>query len=98
MVPPFDINPLTRMWRLVTTSWILVSSFPMYFKLVELAMVHIIGSVEDERCLSTLAFMKSKLRNKFNIHLPIVVHMLAQQLYTLKNFPYVECIEQWRAA
>ncbi len=93
MVPPFDINPLTKMWHLVTTSRILVSSFLMYVELVKLAMVHIIGIVEDERCFSTLAFLKSKLHNKFNIHLLIVVHMFAQQLYTLENFPYIECIE-----
>jgi hypothetical protein len=79
MVPPFDISPLTKMWHLVTASRILVSSFPKYVKFVELAMVHIIGNVEDEKCFSTLAFMKSKLHNKLTTHLPIVVHMFAQQ-------------------
>jgi hypothetical protein len=97
MVPPFDTNSLTRMWHLVTTFRILFSSFLEYVKLVELAMVQIIGNVEDERCLSTLAFMKSKLHNKFTTHLPIVVRMLAHQFYTLENFSYVECIERWRA-
>jgi hypothetical protein len=86
------------MWRLVTTSQILVFSFPEYIKLVKLAMVQIIGNVEDERCFSILAFMNSKLRNKLIIHLPIVVHMFAQQFYTFENLPYVECIEQWRAS
>jgi hypothetical protein len=36
---PFETNPLTRKWRLVTTSWILVSSFLEYVELAELAMV-----------------------------------------------------------
>ncbi len=67
-------------------------------KLVELAIVQIIGNVEDEICFSTLTFMKSKLCNRFIIHLPIVVHMFAQQFYTLEKFSYVECIEQWRVA
>jgi hypothetical protein len=44
----------------------------------ELAMVHIIGSVEDEKCLSTLTFMKLKLQNRPTIHLPIVVHMFVK--------------------
>jgi hypothetical protein len=48
-------------------------------------MVHIIGSVEDEKCLSTLTFMKSKLHNWLTTHLPIVVHMFAQQFYSLQN-------------
>jgi len=43
--PPFDMNPLTKMWHLVTTSRILVTSFPKYVKLAELAMVQVIGSV-----------------------------------------------------
>ncbi len=39
MAPPFDSSPLTKMWCLVTTSWVLSSSFLEYLKLVELAMV-----------------------------------------------------------
>ncbi len=39
MAPPFDLNPLTKMWCLVTTSQVLSSSFREYVKLVELAMV-----------------------------------------------------------
>ncbi len=93
MVPPFDINPLTRMWHLVTTSRLLVSNFPEYIKLAELAMVQIISNMEDEKCFSTLTFMKSKLHNKLITHLPIVVCMFAQQFYALENFPYAECIE-----
>jgi hypothetical protein len=65
-------------------------------KLVELATVQVIGRVEDGRCFSTLAFMMSKLRNKLTTHLPLVVRMFAQHFYTIQNFPYGECIEQWR--
>ncbi len=39
MVPPFDSNPLTCMWRLMTRFQILVFSFFKYVKLVELAML-----------------------------------------------------------
>jgi hypothetical protein len=95
MAPPFDTNPLMRMWCLVTTFWILVYKFPKYVKLVELAMVQIVGSVEDERCFFTLAFMKSKLCNMLITHLPLVVHMFAQWFYIMQNFPYAKCIEQW---
>jgi hypothetical protein len=35
------------------------------------------GSVEDERCLSNLGFMKNKLRNKLTTHLDLVVIMSA---------------------
>ncbi len=62
----------------MTTFQVLVCSFPGYVKLAEMAMVQIVGSVEHERCLSTLAFMKSKLCNRLIIHLPLVVQMFAQ--------------------
>jgi hypothetical protein len=98
VVPPFDTNPLTRMWSLVTTSQILVSNFLEYIKLAKLAMVQIIGNVEDEICLSISAFMKSKFHNKLTTHFPNVVCMFALQFYTLENFSYAECIEPWKVA
>jgi hypothetical protein len=45
MVPPFDTNPLTILWHLVTTFQQLVSNFLKYIKLSKLAMVQIIGNV-----------------------------------------------------
>jgi hypothetical protein len=39
MAPPFDINPLTKMWCLMTTSWVFVCNLLDYVKLVELVMV-----------------------------------------------------------
>jgi len=50
-------------------------NFPEYVKLVEMAMVQIMGSVEDECCFSMLAFMKSKLHNRLITHLHLVVKM-----------------------
>jgi hypothetical protein len=83
------------MWHLVTTFHILVTSFPEYVKLVELVMVQVIGSVKDKKCFSILTFMKFKFCNKLTTHLPFVVHMFVQCFYTIHNFPYKECIEQW---
>jgi hypothetical protein len=65
------------MWRLMITFWKLDYSFPKFVKLIELAMVQIIGSVEDGRCFSMLAILISKLHNMFITHLPLVVHMFA---------------------
>jgi hypothetical protein len=76
------------MWHLVTTSHILVTNFLEYVKLVELAMVQMIGSVEDKKCLSIIALMKSKFCNRLTTHLPFVVHMFVQHFYTIHNFPY----------
>jgi hypothetical protein len=51
------------MWRRFVSSVILKDRIFEYFKLVELAIVAVLGSVEDEFTFSTVTFMKSKLRN-----------------------------------
>jgi hypothetical protein len=40
-----------------------------------MAIVHILRSVEDEKCFSSFAFFKSKLQATLDPHLPIVVGM-----------------------
>jgi hypothetical protein len=82
--------PLTKMWHVMTTFQIFSFSFPKYVKLAKLAMVQIVGSVEDEKCVSTLAFMMSKLWSRLTTHLPLVVRMFAQ--CTLQNFPYASVL------
>jgi hypothetical protein len=45
---PFDINPLTKLWGTFFSSWILEQKIDEYIKLLELAMVQVSGSIEDE--------------------------------------------------
>jgi hypothetical protein len=61
MEPPFDTNPLTKLWRFLDTNTALVAQFPEYLKLVQIAMVHVLGSIEDEHVFSSLTFLKDKL-------------------------------------
>jgi hypothetical protein len=61
-------------------------------------MVQVVGSVEDERRFFVVTLMKSKLHNKLTTHLSLIVHMFAECFYTIHNFPYKECIEQWKGA
>jgi len=51
-------------------------------------MAIIMGSVENDKCLSNMGFMKSKLRNKLTTHLDIILRMFAQKFFTLKSFPF----------
>jgi len=44
--------------------------------------------VQDEHTFSTLSFMKTKLRNQLNEHLPLVVDMKCQVFHDLQTFPY----------
>jgi len=66
------------MWQLVTISHILITSFPKYVKLAKLAMVQVIGSVENEKYFFILVFMKFKLHNRLTTHLLLVVQMFVQ--------------------
>jgi len=45
-----------------------------------MAIVHILRSVEDEKCFSSLAFFKSKLQATLDPHLPIVVGMCSEYI------------------
>jgi hypothetical protein len=95
MEPPYDINLVTRIWRSIFASRVLSHGFPEYLKLAKIAMVHVIGSVEDERVFSSVSFLKTKLRNSLDPHLGVVVGMYSQNIYTLQNFPYDAVFDSW---
>lgn len=88
-----DLNPLTKLWRLLDANYALVRHFGEYVKLAEIAIVYILGFVEDERCFLALSFVKDKLRNKLTDHLSFVVSMHRQQVYSLITFMYDECFK-----
>jgi hypothetical protein len=75
----------------------LICFFSEYFKLAKIAMVQVLGSVEDEQCFSSLEFWKSKLCNQLTTNLGLVVKVFSQNFYTLHNFPYAKAYEQWCA-
>ena len=99
MLPGQLENPLTKLWRSVACNRALVSNFPEFAKLAEIAIVQVLGSMEDERTFPSLSFLKDKTRNRLdNAHLSLVIGMDAQEVYTLKTFPYDACFLQWSAA
>jgi hypothetical protein len=63
MLPSHDCNPTIHMWKWMANSQILKLKMLKFFKLVELIIAMVLGSVEDERTFFILTFMKSKLRN-----------------------------------
>ena len=82
-------NPLTKLWRSLACNKALISNFPEFAKLSEIAIVQVLGSVEDEGPFLSLLFLKDKTRNRLdNSHLSLVVGMHAQEVYTLQDFPY----------
>jgi hypothetical protein len=65
---PTVVNPLTHLWRVINASQLLFHTFPKYLKLAEIAMTHILGSIEDELCFNSVSFLKDKVCNRLNPH------------------------------
>jgi len=61
-----------------------------------MAIVTILGFVQDEHTFSTLSFMKTQLRNQLIKHLPLVVDMKCQVFYHLQTFPYDAGYNSWK--
>jgi hypothetical protein len=58
-------------------------------------MAMIMGSVENDKCLSNMGFMKNKLRNRLTTHLDIIVRMFAQKFFTLNTSPFTVTMSFW---
>jgi hypothetical protein len=89
------INRLTCMWGVMHASQLLCNVFPKYLKVVEIAMIHVLGFVEDEQCFNSVAFMKNKMCNKLDNHFQLGFFVYAQIFFTLHNFPYEDSYEMW---
>jgi hypothetical protein len=91
MQPPFNENPLTQLWRTLDSASVCI--YPEYMKLAKMAVVHVLGSVQDEHCFSSLSFLKNKLRNNLDEHLGVVVGMYSQKVFNLHTFPFNQCFD-----
>jgi hypothetical protein len=92
----FGVNPLTHLWLKLSSNALLASKLSEWIKVVEIATVTTLGSVEDERTFSTLNYMKSKVRNNLQEHLDLVVQMYGQNFYDLKSYPIYDAISKWK--
>ncbi len=94
-VNPTIINPLTWIWWVIHASKLLSNAFLEYLRVAKIAVVHVLGFVEDERCFSFVAFLKNKVQNKLNNHLHLVVSMYTQKFFRVNNFPYKDTYKMW---
>jgi hypothetical protein len=69
MVNLIIVNPITCMWWMIHASQLLSHAFLDYLKGEEIVMVHVLSSVEDEKCFNYVAFLKNKVCNHLNNHL-----------------------------
>jgi len=100
MEVPFYVDPLTQLWQTLEVSHILrvfkILGIFGICQLIEIAMMQVLGSVEDEQKFSTLYFMKLKLRNHSNEHLHTIVGMYSQTFFTFNTFPYDTWFDDWK--
>ena len=90
------INLVRKLWHHLDANSALSTSFLEYIKVAQIALIHVLGSVEDERAFSSVTFLKDKLCNTLDgDHLGLVVGIHNQSIYTLTLFPYEDCFEQW---
>jgi hypothetical protein len=89
----FGINPLSRLWQKLGSNTLLASKLSEFVKVAEVAVVTLLGSVEDECTFSTLSYMKSKVRNNLDDHLDLVVYMFGQSFFANAgcNFQVERC-------
>ncbi len=69
---PNIMNPMTWLWRFLAFLQTIAHKVPKYLKLVKIAMVQVIGFLEDERCFNNLNFINSKLDNQLTTYLDLV--------------------------
>jgi hypothetical protein len=74
---------------------VLTHFFLEYLKLAKMAIVCVLGNVENEHCFSSLTFLKSKLQTTLDPHLPLVGGMYNQKFYNLENFSYIVTFAAW---
>lgn len=73
-----DLSPMTMTWHKLLMNALLALKLSKFNKLTKMTVVQIMGSVEDERVLSTLSFIRTKLRLKLTNYLDLTMCMVCQ--------------------
>jgi predicted glycosyltransferase len=85
MVEPFDVHPMTKLWTIINNNGLLIPRLNEYLKLVEITIVLVLKSIQDECAFFTIVFIKEKLQNWLNQHLDTIMCIFTQEFYTQKN-------------
>jgi hypothetical protein len=92
MKKPFEINPVTRLWRSIDANSFLKHQLSEYITVAEIAIV----MVQDERTSNSVSFLKTKLRNRLTKNLATTVAFKQQQFFIIEDFPYNSAYDSWR--
>jgi hypothetical protein len=92
---PHDHNLVTKLRTHLSSNRLSCNRLSEYMSLAELAIMQVISNVEDKRTFSTLSLIKSKFQNRPSKHLNTIIHMYAQQFYTLEISTFHDAIIDW---
>jgi len=71
-----DINPITKLWQDITSSFLLTFKILVYIKVAQV-VAQMIDSFEGKWCFFTLCFTKNKMCNRLTNHLNLEMHKFA---------------------
>jgi hypothetical protein len=83
------------MLGIIFHSIVLSCNISKYVKLTQIAMIQVLGSMEDEQVFNNLNFIKIKICNQLIDNLVLCVHMFGQSFFTMHTFPYDEVVGIW---
>jgi hypothetical protein len=93
MQKPFNLNPVTKLWKTLSSSQILEHQILEYIKLTELLVCAIYWFNRTSTIFFTFTFMKNKLKNQLILHLELVIQMFNQKDFTMENFSFGTTIQ-----
>jgi hypothetical protein len=95
LYPIIDCNPTTKLWTHLASNVIITLKLFEYLKLVDIATVMVLDSVEDEQTFITMNFKKFQLCNCLTKCLNLVVKMHGHQFYEFHIIPFYSTIHEW---
>jgi len=95
MDQPTDLNLVSRLWKKLSSNVLLCAQLFEFTKVAKLAMVQIMGFVEDERTFSTLTFVKTRLWNRLCEHFESSDSDVCITFLYIDIFPSNDAIIAW---
>ncbi|KAH7428771.1 hypothetical protein KP509_09G016700 [Ceratopteris richardii] len=93
---PSNSGAMTKLWKKLDISPFLKESMSEYFKVANLCLTMILGSVEDERLWSSLTFIRNATRNRLNKNLDTCLRLFVSKS-DLETFPFEEAYVIWKS-
>ncbi|KAH7440207.1 hypothetical protein KP509_04G096500 [Ceratopteris richardii] len=93
---PSNSGAMTKLWKKLDISPFLKESMSEYFKVANLCLTMILGSVEDELLWSSLTFIRNATRNRLNKNLDTCLRLFVSKS-DLETFPFEEAYVIWKS-